>query len=299
METDQGHSRKGLVCLYEFMGQVFFMYAVLVSGGSGSDTWGITGPLALFAIVNIWGGVSGGHFNPAVTLGVFVRERESFGENFCFMVSIIISQLCGALCGAGLAYLVLRTINNGNYEVLPANVPLLLPSDLTKEQIDSGDVTLDQNWSNFFMETVCTFVFVLFILHVTGKRTQVPDLGVWGLPAICLVLWALCNVDYFTGASFNPALAVGSTAFQFYLYPNNPDGVLTHYIWSYTMGAVCGGILAGGFYNAHAELFPDPHVDREDSEHGSHHGDSKRSPSHSPKPYNKIDSHQDAVTPHN
>ena len=54
------------------------------------------------------------------------------------------------------------------------------------------------------------------------EHTIGPDLGVWGVPAICLVLWALCNVDSFTGASFNPALAIGSTFFQSWLFSVNP-----------------------------------------------------------------------------
>ena len=90
METPTGHDRKGTVCLYEFLGQIFFMYAVIVGAGSGSDFAGIVGPLTLFAIVNIYGGVSGGHFNPAVTIGVFVREEKK-SENFLFMIMIICS----------------------------------------------------------------------------------------------------------------------------------------------------------------------------------------------------------------
>ena len=261
METGKGHDRKFTVCLYEFLGQVFFMYAVLVSGGSGSDKWGVTGPLALFAVVNIFGGVSGGHFNPAVTLGVYVREAK-WAHNFIFLVMIIASQIAGALVGMLLAFLVLRIQVDGAYDVLPANVPLLLPSTMTKEVIDAagkdttGSLILEENFTSFYMEVVCTFVFVLFILHVTGKNTGVPDMGVYGVPAICLVLWALCNVDYFTGASFNPALAIGSTVFQEWLYPVNPSNVMMHYLPMYVGGASLGGILAGVFYHAHASNFP-------------------------------------------
>jgi len=222
METPTGHDRKALVCFYEFLGQIFFMYIVLVSGGSGSDQWGIAGPLALFAIVMIFGGVSGGHFNPAVTLGVYVREAKWAG-NFLFMIMIIASQITGALVGMLLSYVVLRIPVDGNYEILDANVPLLLPSPVAdKAKIQANDVTLTNEWTTFYMEVICTFVFVLFILHVTGKHTIGPDLGVWGVPAICLVLWALCNVDSFTGASFNPALAIGSTFFQSWLFSVNP-----------------------------------------------------------------------------
>lgn len=211
METPTGHDRKGLVCFYEFLGQIFFMYIVLVGGGSGSDAWGISGPLVLFAIVNIFGGVSGGHFNPAVTLGVYVREAK-WAENFIFMIMIIASQLAGALVGMLLAYLVLRIPVAGEYDVLNTSVPFLLPSTVIANLTDpTKEVTLDENETTFYMEVICTFVFVLFILHATGKHTVGPDMGVWGVPGICLVLWALTNVDSFTGASFNPALALGAT----------------------------------------------------------------------------------------
>lgn len=79
---------------------------------------------------------------------------------------------------------------------------------------NENTLVLSENWTTFYMEVICTFIFVLFILHATGKHTTGPDMGVWGVPAICLVLWGLCSVDYFTGASFNPALALGITFFQ-------------------------------------------------------------------------------------
>lgn len=87
-----------LVCLYELMGTAIFMNLVIVSQVTGSDVWGISGPLALFVSINIFGGVSGGHFNPAVTLGVYVRECK-FKENLKFMWMIIGSQCAGALLG--------------------------------------------------------------------------------------------------------------------------------------------------------------------------------------------------------
>ena len=91
-----------------------------------------------------------------------------------------------------------------------------MPSTITKEDINSGEVELGQSFTTFYMEVICTFIFVFFILHVTGKRTVGPDLGSFGVLGICLVLWALCSVDYFTGASFNPALACGLTVFQYW-----------------------------------------------------------------------------------
>ena len=270
MDSERGHNRKGLVCLNEFMGQVFFMYIVLVGGSTGSDAWGISGPLALFAVVNVFGGISGGHFNPAVTLGVYVREGK-YAENFIFAILYIVSQIAGALCGMLLAYLVLRIEVDGEYTVPKDKVPLLLPSAITYKVIDSGNVDLIENFTTFYMEVVCTFIFVAFILHVTGSKTGGLDLGAWKVPAICLNLWALCSVDYYTAASFNPALAIGSTVFQYWLYPNNPNNVLTHYMMLYIAGAALGGICAGLWSHLHYTLFPEPEKEIEEHHIQQHH----------------------------
>ena len=92
-------------------------------------------------------------------------------------------------------------------------MPFLLPAAIDKEMIESGNIELVNNFSTFYMEMVCTFIFVLYILHVTGKHTGGDDIGAWKVPTICLVLWVVCHVDNVSGASFNPALAVGSTVF--------------------------------------------------------------------------------------
>ena len=113
------------------------MYAATVSGMSGSDSWGLAGPLALFAIINIFGSVSGGHFNPAVTLGVYVREAL-WVENFFFMIFIIASQISGALVGMIISYSVLRVQVNGNWKIEEAQVPLLMPSTITREAIKTA-----------------------------------------------------------------------------------------------------------------------------------------------------------------
>lgn len=131
----------------------------------------------------------------------------------------------------------------------------MLPSSITKEAIDNDTFTMGENWATYYMEVICTAVFVGYIIHVTGKRTMGPDLGIWGLPTICLVLWALCSVDHFTGASFNPALALGLTVFQYTFYPTNPQNVMWHYLPHYIFGALTGGLVAGLIYNQHKKMW--------------------------------------------
>jgi glycerol uptake facilitator-like aquaporin len=54
--------------------------------------------LTFFCLLQILGPVSGGHMNPAVTLGVFIKEGKK--ENWDFLIKIWIAQFVGAMFGA-------------------------------------------------------------------------------------------------------------------------------------------------------------------------------------------------------
>lgn len=66
MEVPGGHERKGLVLSYELIGSASFIYMIIVSTGDS-----LAVPFALFTSIIIFGGITGGHFNPAVTAGVY------------------------------------------------------------------------------------------------------------------------------------------------------------------------------------------------------------------------------------
>ena len=71
MEVQGGSQRKPLVATYELIGTAVFVYMILVSTGDAMAV-----PLALFSVIIIFGGITGGHFNPAVTLGVYISEGK-------------------------------------------------------------------------------------------------------------------------------------------------------------------------------------------------------------------------------
>ena len=83
MEVEGGHDRKMLVAFYELIGTAIFVYMIIVSTG---DPFAV--PLALFAMIVIFGGITGGHFNPAVTLGVYIHEGK-WVKNAPFALIII------------------------------------------------------------------------------------------------------------------------------------------------------------------------------------------------------------------
>ena len=59
--------KKFTVCLYEYLGTATLMLAVVMTGGN-----------AVYVAATVWalgmfdGGITGGHYNPAVSTGVFV-----------------------------------------------------------------------------------------------------------------------------------------------------------------------------------------------------------------------------------
>jgi len=64
------------VAAYEFLGTAFIMYALMMSKGTyiGIPIW------MTFTMTTLAWSVSGGHFNPALTLGIYVAEKDLGGN---------------------------------------------------------------------------------------------------------------------------------------------------------------------------------------------------------------------------
>ena len=98
----------------EFLGT--FTYLVAIAGASASESpfRGITTALALGLMILTLGGISGGHFNPAISIYFFAKKTLSFGT----LLSYIAAQLVGAFFGmaAGLALWekTIQPFNEGN-----------------------------------------------------------------------------------------------------------------------------------------------------------------------------------------
>ena len=74
METGNKDKKIG-IAVYEGLGTAFIMYAVMVEGG----TFGAASFVTLAMMCLAWN-VSGGHFNPAITIGVYVSEKDFKGN---------------------------------------------------------------------------------------------------------------------------------------------------------------------------------------------------------------------------
>jgi aquaporin Z len=195
--------RSSSVLIAEAIGTFLFFFvgagAVVLGAHSGDGGGGLVGValahgLALAVLVSALGPISGGHFNPAVTLGVWITGRIEAPRAAMYVAA----QLAGALA-AGLA---LRM-------VFPAS---------SWEQVALGTPALDPEISpvsGIVIEAILTMV-LLFAVFGTAIDRRAPKIG--GLAIGLAVAADILMGGPLTGAAMNPARwfgpAVASGAFS-------------------------------------------------------------------------------------
>ena len=132
METKLGHERKLIVCLYEMIGAGLFCTGILISGANATAA-----TMTIFAMIIIFGDVTGGHFNPAVTLGVLVWQFSSKPvANLLFAAMIIVSQCTGAILGGLLSSYILSVDGSVPIDL----VAILAPQNTVTNKGEGGFV---------------------------------------------------------------------------------------------------------------------------------------------------------------
>jgi aquaporin Z len=165
--------------------------------------------LGLLAAIYAFGHVSGGHFNPAVTVAMVLDKRTTAVD----AVGYIIAQIIGAIAAAVIIYV---TVSQA-----------AVASGITKPGAGIGDI------GALILETVFTAIFVIVILTASKRAGDFAGLAI----ALTLVAihFAIVNV---TGSSVNPARSIGSALV---------GGDLTG-LWIYIVGPVIGGIIGFGIF---------------------------------------------------
>jgi MIP family channel proteins len=202
---------------------VFFITSVVtlfVATGNqaqfGSDfaVIGLVHTFILFGLVLIFGAVSGGHFNPAVTVATWIMRRIDAVDALVY----ILAQLSGAVLGALLTKaLLLDEGRAGNYGAVKVTGLLGSP------------------FQGAVVEAMGTFVLVLVILVAVFSVRGAKD---WAPFAIGAALGLVVMVGGpLTGGSFNPARWFGPA-----LVANSFNGFAG--IWPYIVGPLVGAGLA-------------------------------------------------------
>ena len=214
---------------------------VLVLGGCGSAVLtaafpkvgiGILGVALAFGLTVLTmayaiGHISGGHMNPAVSIGLWAGKRFPASD----LLPYIVAQVLGAIAGAGVLYLIATGqpaydiqggfAANGYGEHSPGGFSLL-----------SGLIT----------EVVLTFIFLTIILGVTDKRAPqgfAPLAIGLGLTLVHLVGIPVTNMSVNPARSTGPAIFLGGWALA--------------QLWLFWVAPLAGALLAGLVYRFFAE----------------------------------------------
>ena len=227
----------------EFIGTLW-----LVLGGCGSAVLaaafpqvgiGLMGVSLAFGLTVVTGAyalgpISGGHFNPAVSVGLWAGGRFPAAH----LLPYIIAQVIGGIAGAGVLYLIASGqpdfslsggfAANGYAEHSPGQYSLM---------------------AGFVSEIAMTFMFLIVILGATHRRAPVGFAGLaigLALTLIHLISIPVTNTSVNPARSTGPALLVGGWALQ--------------QLWLFWLAPLLGAVAAGVFYRGVLEGKEEPPI---------------------------------------
>ena len=210
----------------------FFGTFWLVFGGCGSAVVsaafpqlgiGFTGVSIAFGLTVLTmayavGHISGGHFNPAVTLGLWSAGRCANKH----VIPYIIVQVVGAVCASGVLWL----IASGKPDWVPGGFASNGYGDLSPGHYSAG--------SCFVAELILTFFFLTIIVGTTSKGAAT---GFAGIPiGLALTLIHLISIPI-TNTSVNPARSTAPALFA--------GGAYISQLWLFWLAPISGAIIAG------------------------------------------------------
>lgn len=222
--TGKGKLEKFAPFFMEFIGTMFFVYAISLSWGNSFAAVVIGTALAI--VVYCGGHISGGHYNPAVTFGAWLRGCD--GLDWKKMLIYFASQLLGAFTGALLAYI----SNRYDDDEVPSGMehPVVHPKFM-----DDTDT-----FAGILAEFVMTFFLVLTVL-MTATWDQVADNNYFGLAIGYSVVAGASGIgSTSTGGAMNPAVFFGTNLMQ--CFHDGCDGFGD--IWAFYIAEFLGGLAA-------------------------------------------------------
>jgi aquaporin Z len=175
-------------------------------------------------MVYAFGHISGGHFNPAVTVGLYTARRIPAAD----VTPYVIAQLLGAIAGAAVLYV----IASGKAGFSVANG---FAANGYAEHSPGGYSLL----ACLVAEVVLTLMFLMVILGVTDRRAPqgFAPLAI----GLALTLIHLISIPV-TNTSVNPARSTGPALFV--------GGWAISQLWLFWVAPLIGAVLAGLIYPA-------------------------------------------------
>lgn len=198
--------------IVELIGTFFLVLTVgctVIAPGAG-DLAPLAIGASLMVMIFAGGHISGGHYNPAVTLGVWMRGKCDTKD----IVPYWVAQLVGALLAA-----VIVKFFKGGAAMTPGNPPVL---------------------AALLAEFLFTFALVYVVLNTaTAKGTEGNSF--YGLAIGMTVMTGAFAVGNISGGAFNPAVALGISIMGLSAWTN---------IWIFWVSELIAGAAAAALFKA-------------------------------------------------
>ncbi len=196
--------------LTEFLGTFFLTLVIGLCVSQGVALAPLVIGTTLMTMVFMGGLVSGAHYNPAVSIGVFLRGRLSLKDLPWYLAA----QIVGGFAAAAIDYAILgKTFN-----VAPG-----------------AGVSLG---AALLVETLFTFMLVIVVLNVATVKS-VEGNSYYGLAIGSAITVAAFAGGGISGGAFNPAVGLAGTLFHAAI-----DHTYPAQLWLYVVGPILGGALA-------------------------------------------------------
>lgn len=218
------------------LGAEFFGTFWLVLGGCGSAVFAAAYPelgigfagvslafgLTVLTLVYGLGHISGAHFNPAVSVGLWIGGRFKAAD----LIPYIVAQLLGAMAGAFVIYIIVT--GKSDFESIGG----FAANGYGEHSPGGYSMT-----AALVAEVVLTFFFLLIILGATDSRAPKGFAGIaigLGLTLIHLISIPITNTSVNPARSTSQAIFVGDWALS--------------QLWLFWLAPIVGAILAGLVY---------------------------------------------------
>jgi aquaporin Z len=166
--------------LVEFIGTFFLVFTVGLAVRQAAPLAPIAIGSVLMVMIFAGGHISGGHFNPAVTLAAFLRGRCEKRE----VLPYWIAQFAAAAVGG------------------------LLVNFLLRGRVDPAVLGNHPTMQSFVVEFLFTFALAWVVLNVATTKATMGN-SFYGLAIGFTVLVGAITVGGISGGAFNPAVGLG------------------------------------------------------------------------------------------
>lgn len=196
----------------EFIGTFFLVLTIVIAVNGGAGTLApVAIGAALMVMIFAGGHISGAHYNPAVTLAVWMRGKCATNEMPIYMVAQIVGAVVAALAGGFLLGDKMTAVKPMALDMAPA----------------------------LLAELLGTFALAWVVLNVaTTKATEGNSF--YGLAIGFTVTAMAYSLGGISGGAFNPAVAIGVSVAGMQDWAN---------IWIFLVGCFGGAALAAILYN--------------------------------------------------